>query len=941
MDKLFDFVALDIETTGFDFLDNEIIEIGAVKYENGVAGKQFSEFIKPIGEVPLFIKQLTHITEEQLAGGKNLRDALILLREFIGNETLVCHNAGFDIGFINRKLQDCNLPQLSNRIFDTLEISRIYLPFIFNHKLGTVAKFFQLNLENAHRAFYDAEVTGKILLELLKFIEKNIPLKLNYRISEIARYVQPETNLIFFLEKILEHQKKYALLTKKIAKIEPFKDNYIEHTVEKLQEISIADIFSEQGIFSKKFENYELREGQIQMAEAVLRNFEKREFLLVEAGTGVGKSFAYLIPAIIHSNKTDSARVVISTNTKNLQEQLFFKDLPTVKKCLQIPFKATLLKGRRNYICEKKWEESALDFEKIFTPFEAKKFLFLPVWKEFTKTGDISENTSFNLKFAGNTWKKLAAERHFCPGRKCPYYSRCFLMNVRHKAENSNLVIINHHLLLADMVSENSVLGEYENLVIDEAHNLPHIAPAELGLSLGFNDFNGFFSQLFSTRGRFQSGILPNLKSAATASSIPEARKTRLISLAEEAINSLETNRTVFEEFFLKIGEEVEKKGSYGKLRVKREDDFPFLAKFLSEIIEFLEELSKIAMNIKNELSEIKSSIFVKYAEHLDNIDGVIKRTAEFYDAVISLYNPNLKENAYWLESFKTGKEKYPNGILNYAPLNINRIMNELLYSKERSIVFTSATIAIRGKFKYFSSRMGLDLLDPDLVQELIVPSPFDYQSQAKVIVGGFLPAPKDKYFPSQSLKLIQKAIEISQVGTMVLFTSYKDLNYIYEKLKEPFYNREILLLCQGKGISRNALLSEFREHRDSVLLGTSSFWEGVDVPGESLSLLIVNKLPFMVPSEPIVEAYLEKLQAEGKDSFMHYMLPTALLRYRQGFGRLIRNKTDKGIVLVLDNRIATKLYGKYFMETVPAKTVIPQTPIEIYDYLGKWFREI
>ena len=938
MNKLFDFVALDIETTGFDFQNDEIIEIGAVKYKEGSASEQFSVFIKPEKEVPLFIKQLTHITDEQLAGGEKIRDALKSLRNFIGDKILVCHNASFDIGFLNVKLQDCDLPRISNRIFDTLEISKIYLPFVFNHKLGTVAKFFELNLENAHRAIYDAEITGKILINLLKFIEENIPLKLNYHILEIARYIQPDTDLLFFLEKILEHQKKYAILSKSSPKIDPFRNNYIEHSVENPRELTIEEIFGTKGVFAEKFENYELREGQLQMAEAVLRNFESDEFLLAEAGTGVGKSFAYLIPAIIHTNKTQS-RVVISTNTKNLQEQLFFKDLPTVKQCLNLPFKATLLKGRRNYICEKKWQESSLDFDKSFTPFEARHFIYLPVWKEFTKTGDISENTSFNLKFAGNTWKKLAAERHFCLGRKCAYFSRCSLMNVRQKAENSNLVIINHHLLLADMISDNSVLGEYEHLIIDEAHNLPHIAPAELGLSLGFNDFNNFFSQLFSVRGKYQSGILPNLKTAAVKSMIDDSRKKRLISLAEETINFIESEKNIFEEFFLNVGEEVEKKGKYGKLRVKREEDFPFLSKFLAEIIKFLEELSRLAVQIMNELSEIKSSHFFDYAVHTDNIDGVIKRIAEFYDGVTTLYNPDLQQNAYWLENFKTGNEKYPNGILNYAPLNINELMNELLYSKVKSIVFTSATVAIRGKFKYFASRMGLDLLENGKVRELIVPSPFDYQKQARVIVGGFLPDPKDKYFPSQSLKLIKKAIEISQVGTMVLFTSYKDLNYIYDELKEPFYHQEILLLCQGKGISRSALLSEFREHRESVLLGTNSFWEGIDVPGESLSLLILNKLPFMVPSEPIVEAYLEKLQAEGKDSFLHYMLPTALLRYRQGFGRLIRNKNDKGIVLVLDRRIATKFYGKYFIETVPAKTVIHETPIEIYDYLGKWFK--
>ncbi|RLC51538.1 MAG: DNA polymerase III subunit epsilon, partial [Candidatus Cloacimonadota bacterium] len=210
---------------------------------------------------------------------------------------------------------------------------------------------------------------------------------------------------------------------------------------------------------------------------------------------------------------------------------------------------------------------------------------------------------------------------------------------------------------------------------------------------------------------------------------------------------------------------------------------------------------------------------------------------------------------------------------------------------------------------------------------------------QALVLVAGFLPAPKDRFFASQSLELIRQSVEISKAGTMVLFTAYKNLNEVYDSLYDEFYAKDISLLAQGKGIGRSAMLKEFRKHRSSVLLGTNSFWEGVDVPGESLELLVLHKLPFLVPSEPIVEAYLEKLNAEGKDSFMHYMLPNALLKYRQGFGRLIRNKTDKGVVLVLDNRILTKRYGRFFKDTIPAKTVIPATELEIYDHLAKWFR--
>ncbi|MCK4694606.1 MAG: DNA polymerase III subunit epsilon, partial [Candidatus Cloacimonetes bacterium] len=379
--------------------------------------------------------------------------------------------------------------------------------------------------------------------------------------------------------------------------------------------------------------------------------------------------------------------------------------------------------------------------------------------------------------------------------------------------------------------------------------------------------------------------------------------------------------------------------GNYGKLRIRNLEDLPFITEYLGKIIIFWENFSKIIMSIKDLLTGVNSSLLIDYEKHMDNIDGIQQRISEFYNGMISMYNPDLKEYAYWLESFKTADENYPNGILNYAPLNINQILNDKLYANVKSIVFTSATLAIRGIFKYYSNRMGLDLLEKGYVQELVVDSPFDYKKQTMILVAGFLPEPKDRFFPAQSIELIKKAIEVSQAGTMVLFTSYKDLNNGYEEVSEDFYSKNILLLAQDKGMGRTAILNEFRENKKAVLLGTNSFWEGVDIPGESLELLVLYKLPFLAPTEPIVEAYLEKLQAEGKDSFMFYMLPNALLKYRQGFGRLIRNKTDKGVVLVLDNRILTKRYGHYFKDIVPANTIITSSVVEILDHLGRWFK--
>ncbi len=918
MKDQFSFVALDIETTGFDFIENEIIEIGAVRFEKGKEKKSFSIFIKPSKPVPNFIKRLTNITDEQLASGETLTNALTSLIEFLKDDVVVCHNKSFDIGFLNTKFKEKGLPKIKNQTLDTLDLSRIYLPFILNHKLGTVAEYFKIDFSNAHRAIFDALATGEILLKLIDFILKNIPMRINHRIFEISNLKLNNIGLSRFLEKIVDHQKETALLSKQKSSIDFHNRNYIEHKPKQVEDLSIDTIFGAEGVFSKHFKKYELREGQIEMSKAVLDNFEKMEFLLVEAGTGIGKSLAYLIPSIKYTNR-ENKKVIISTNTKNLQEQLFYKDLPVVKDCVNIPFKATLLKGRGNYICEKKWLETALDLDKIISSDEVSSYLNLIVWKD------------------KRIWKKVSSDSFLCRKKRCPYYKSCFLMDIRDKAEKSNLVIINHHLLLANMQSENAVLGEFDNLIIDEAHNLPHLAPAELGISLSYSDFNNFFNQLHSVYNKYQSGILVRLRTDVVKSDFPS--KKELLTRIEETEKLIDDKKDIFSEFFKKIGDVVNKKGSYGKLRITNMEDHTFLTEDLGNIIIFWQEFSRNFMSVKSVLDDVNKQRFVEYDKHKEALDSIVNMISEYHNMLSIMHNPELKNFAFWMESFQTSDKKYPSGILLYCPLNVGQIFNDKLYSSIDSVVFTSATIAIRDNFKYFTYRMGLNLLEEGFVRELVVKSPFDYQKQTMVLVAGFLPDPKDRFFSSQSIEIIRKAVEITKAGTMVLYTSYKNLNESYDTLSEEMYSKDILLLTQGKGLGRSAMLKEFQKNKNSVLFGTNSFWEGVDVPGKSLQLLILYKLPFMVPSEPIVEAYLEKLEAEGKNSFMHYMLPNALLKYRQGFGRLIRHKTDRGVVLVLDNRIFTKRYGHYFKDTIPARTFIPQTDIEIYDHLSKWFK--
>ncbi|MCF7912516.1 MAG: DEAD/DEAH box helicase [Candidatus Cloacimonetes bacterium] len=946
-----DFIVLDIETTGLDFEKHEIIEIAALHFQDGGIKDTFSTFVKPRGAVPAFIKKLTHITDEMLKTGTGIHTALSKLKNFIGDKPVVCHNTGFDIEFINTKLQKEVIPQIYNKTWDTLSLARIYLPDARNHKLTTLAEYFGLELAGAHRAINDAEATGWLLLKEIDFIIRNIDIKTNHLLYEMSLVAREYSDLDDILNIILEEQKKTALTYQQKPDYVMPDITYVQNELEEGTELALPDIFGESGSLAEIYDDYEFRAGQLKMAECIKSAFEDEKHLLVEAGTGVGKSLAYLIPAMQYS-WAHECRVIISTNTKNLQEQIFTKDLPLLKKCLKIPFEAVLLKGRGNYICEKKWQEVMRTWQRSAAAWETRDLMKLIVWKKFSQTGDIVENTSFNTAKMSSTWKKVVADRHFCRGRRCTSAGSCHFMRKRILAENANLIVINHHLLLADAVSDNSVLGEYEKLVIDEAHNLPNTAHTELGFSLSWPDFQGFFMQLFHIRKDYQSGELIAIKKDLQSSKLAEAARDAAIIVIENLINDIDQCQDVFKPFFWEMGEVVKICTKYGKLsyftdpeeykyaRLNEKPNFSFIQQ-LPDLLNCLQAILKSVKNLALTLKGIESSKMKNYDQHLESIDRIVERLGEFHENLEAFLNPDYDANAYWFSILNVADAEYPAGVLNVVPLDISSQMSEYFYDKKESIIFTSATLAIRGIFKYYERRMGLPLNDNAKVRLEIVESPFDYNKQSLVINTAFLPLYSDPYFFDQSMELITQASKLVPGGTLVLFTSYQDMENAFQKLAEKLPD-DTALMIQSRSSSRTSLLKQFSDNGKGVLLGTSSFWEGVDVPGEALSQIIIYKLPFPSPGDPVVEAYTKKLSRNNKQPFEYYTLPEALLKYRQGYGRLIRSRKDTGVVIVLDNRISTKYdrYGKYFVQVIPAQTIFSRNPAETISRIANWFLE-
>ncbi len=932
------FVAVDIETTGLSEKRDEIIQIAAIRFENGELKEAYDSFVKPRAKLPKFIQALTHISPKDLEDAPDIRQVLQELRDFVGTSPIVGHNVSFDLGFINHNLGLIGAFPILNESWDTAEISRIFLPFTANHKLATMVRHFGIKLENAHRADADAKATGELLLALAEYIVRHYSMVINARLLSYMKMAQLSS--LGFLDRLIRHQRQDAISAPPKEALQSPYFNVIENLIPAAQEPKIDSVFSEDGLFSERFPNFEFRQGQVQMAHSVEEAFQNEHHLVVEAGTGVGKSFAYLVPSLEFAHRSRS-RVVVSTNTKNLQEQLFYKDLPQLKQILPVPFKAVLVKGRENYICERRWEELISQGDRELSTWDAQALLNLYVWKLHTQTGDISENSSFDRTRFSITWRKICSDRYMCSNRKCHHYRNCHVMTLRKEIEKASVVVANHALLLADMRMENSTLGEYKYLVIDEAHNLMASASKHLGSSLSYADITILFNLIAGASKRGKGGIISQLNKALGKSALSEMKKEQCVQTAKRLESVIEEHRKIVTDIFNLAGARCSAADSYNKLRIKDCAEIPELFESLKRFSLGFREICKAAQALENVLSALEAKQLPSYDQHLENLTSIVMRLMEMEGVILAIINPDLANYALWIENSPRPDRNMPSSILNYAPIEVNSFLHKMLYEKIPSIVFTSATLALRGSFRYFLGQSGLNLMKQNEVVERIVDSPFDYNTQSKLLITSFLPEPKDHFFQNQAISCLKQIFATTDVGTMALFTAYRDLDHVYEQVSDDLFHADRPFFAQGKGGSRSSILDEFKKANNAVLLGTSSFWEGVDVQGESLSLLILYKIPFQVPSEPLVEAYIDKLDREQKDSFMHYMLPNALLRLRQGFGRLIRSKTDRGIVLIMDSRVSKKRYGSYFKQILPGKHVELRDEIHLINEVTRFFSQI
>jgi len=910
--SILDFVAFDLETTGLTDKD-KIIEFGAARFENGKIKEEFDTLINPEMIVSNEVLLLTGIEKDKIKKAPLFKDVMDDITDFIGAFPLVAHNAPFDISFIKREI-----PEILNPVFDTLELSRILLPFTSNHRLKTIYELFGNEKVNFHRALTDAIACGRIFLNLIEILEF-LPTPQLEKILTIFEKVKDDMDVVFkgvFQNRLSGNNKENIdmignlfKISSNICEFKPIKETTKLTPTEK----TVEKILTHKEIFNKAQLKYEKRAEQIALAKMVMKAFLSEEILVSEAGTGTGKTFAYLIPSILWSNFSDE-RVLVSTYTKNLEEQLFQKDIISLAQGLNLRFKTALLKGRNNYLCLKRWNnifnENLISLDRD----EKKGLLKLIIWKILTKTGDISENSSFWLNDNLSLWSKLSCDALDCEMSKCPYFQECYLARIRKTAQKANIVVINHSLLLSDLTMEQKLLGEYDRLIIDEAHNLEKAATDFLGITVSVWQMRNLLGRLYKN----EQGVLLKVRNFLLLTR--KGKSDIKIDDVDKCIDFVTESNHLLSEISGTIKVEVKESEYRGKLRLKKDEGLveeirPSNEKLYSNL-KYINDLIKKFLDIFGDKEKPQ-----REKEFINEITQFYKESVEIMENFFYILSCNDGNNCFWVEFYEGNK----NIKLVSAPIVVANRLKKELFEKLNTAILVSATILVENSFRYFEEKIGL--LNGERVKEFAAGSSFDFGKQVQAFLPPFISSPQKNEFLMDVVDILRKLALSIRRGTLVLFTSYKLLNGVYEQLLDIFNRDNILLLAQGKSGSKDVITKEFKEIEDSVLLGTYSFWEGFDAPGKALELLVITKLPFASPKEPIVEARMEYIESRGMNSFNNLIIPEAIIKLRQGFGRLIRSKDDRGIVIILDNRLVKKNYGRRFINSLP--TTIKISPCE------------
>lgn len=904
------YVALDLETTGLDPEHDRIIEIGAVRFdESGAEIETFQRLVNPGREIPAFIERFTGVTNQMVRGASDIAAAGPEIEAFVGSSQVVGHNVGFDLHYLAREGVRLRVDAI-----DTAELARYLVPRLRSHGLADVARALGLETFDHHRALNDARVAAAVFTRLLTRAARLEPAQR----SQLARFVginQP------VLASVIAGPAGEADGVKHIPALSPPPEYPALTPREPRLPVMPRDVEAAFRAAASVLDGFEERPQQREMAEAVRKAFAAGGHYLVEAGTGVGKSLAYLLPAAIDALR-NGRRVVVSTNTIALQEQLLAKDIPAVRRILvaagfiaeEEDLRASLLKGRSNYLCLQRWIANYASG--LGDPDFARLGSAMLLWLPETETGDRSE---LNLApDEWSAWQRFSAQDADCLARQNRYVreGNCFLLRARKSAESAHILLVNHALLLADLAAGGSAIPEFDHLVIDEAHNLEDVATSQFGASLSLRRLHEALDGIHrrGSREQREGGVVTLLRA------LPQEAFGLLAKSLEDAVARCHEHAAPYF-------------AALGRLTPAGEDDRQLLTPALrhGDRWEAVEEAWDGWLRTIREV-EARGAVAAKAVaeaavESADvlasEFETALRRVQDVHLLAEQLMGSPGEDTIAW-----TGRDREGNGTLNSAPIDVGPRLWEELFSKTGTLIATSATLSANGDMNFAARRLGLE--DPETLQ---LGSPFDYRRATLLAAVDDVPDPAARDYLDAVARAIVQLTLASGGRALALFTSNAALRRVADLVKPELDASGILALAQGVDGSPRQLTEQLRSNSRTLVLGTASFWEGIDIRGDALSLLIIARLPFGVPSDPVFKARSEQYPSPFND----YALPSAILRFRQGFGRLIRDKTDRGVVAVLDRRLWEKQYGKAFLNSLPECTRLKAPAREVADAVRDW----
>ncbi|MBT3478775.1 MAG: hypothetical protein HN665_00285 [Candidatus Marinimicrobia bacterium] len=929
------FVAIDFETTGLQVETDRIIEVAAILFIDGEPSKRFTSLVNPGIPIPSFIEEITGITNNMVADAPAESKIVDDLFKFIGKHPLVAHNTPFDLAFLQSMGERHNKELPDRKLYDTLPLSRALLFFQPAHNLSAVSDFFSLSTEGAHRAEYDTENCGKIFVEL---VEEAASYNLNL-ISRILALLKPfdthNKDLFIDLANALTQigDLKNGLIESKIPK--PTNTNiFINGGENDITAISSHDVFGPDGHLSCSYENYEDRPNQVNFSEFIDDIMASPGGIgIAEAGTGLGKSMAYLFPAMKNNLlNPDDGPVIISCYTKHLQDQLFNKDLPQLTKAIDAPVQAVVMKGRSNYVCKSRLNWLIGGAEKMLNGEEAMYLVPLMIWLEHTQTGDMDECPGFTNGFTFRLMALVQSEPGFCTSPICSRHGGCFFGPLRKMVYNANLIVVNHALLLSEAKARKEAgegmgfLPEHKSVIIDEAHNIPQAAYRQFTSVLDQRSL-GYFLERVDPEHSHSVRWNNQLKSLGGLHPQFEGMRRELGRDVAECRDSI---KSFFDQM---AGNSLHKFDPGAKYSTKL--IIQNLVEEFGALSGEIKQMNRCFHTVRNQVRKLREALmdidekredFLELHQLFDRGEGLMTDSLLL---IQSLTSNQDDDHVYWYEgNFRNYRGKTQLILtVQAAPVDLGNDLSSGLFKELNHCILTSATIRIRDSFDYFLQRTGLNGVEFDDIQTAVFESPFLYNEQ----VTYYQYSGSDGQKPDVLANMIYACHQRYNKRMMVLFTSRAQLVNTYDILQRKSGGKNLPIFAQKRQSSRAGLVRGMHQSPNGILLGTNAFWEGVDLPGDLLEVLIIVKMPFDVPTEPLVKAYGNMIETEGGNRFMDYALPESVIRFRQGFGRLIRTAYDEGIFIVMDDRIVNKRYGVAFGEAIPVDMKI----FNRVDFLG------